>query len=165
MVSVLAQVRGQHQKDRSTVEKQAPSQSMVTFATRADFQESGSQALSGADAETRVFWVLLLAGQDGARWREAVRWDSFYLHIFLEIHVDGPVEDNQNQFIQHIFKAACVVRHLLRSTQAKNVFSHTFLMPSATKTVSGVTRLMVFISGPISTLNYSRERMCVLFSE
>lgn len=86
------------QKDRS---RKTPSHSMVTFATRADFQESGSQALSGADAETRVFWVFLLAGQDGARWREAVRWDSFHLHFFLKIHVDGPVEDIQNQFIQH----------------------------------------------------------------
>lgn len=88
-----------HQRDRSTVKEKMPSQPMVTFATRADFQESGSQALSGADAVTLVCRVLLLAGQDGARWCEAVRWDSFHLHVFLKIHVDGPVEDNQNQFI------------------------------------------------------------------
>lgn len=86
---------------------------MFTFATGADFQESSSQALLGADTETCVFGVLLLAGQDGTRWCESIRWDSFHLHIFLKIHVDGPVEDNQNQFIQHIHKCGCVVRRLL----------------------------------------------------
>lgn len=79
-------------------------QSLVTFATGADFQQPGSQAVSGADAETRVLRVLLLAGQDGARRREAVRRDSFHLHLFLKVHVDGPGKGNRHQFNQHIFK-------------------------------------------------------------
>lgn len=79
-------------------------QSMVTFATGADFQQPGSQALFGADAETRIVRVLLLAGQDGVRRREAVRRDSFHLHLFLKFHVDGPGEGNRNQLNKHLFK-------------------------------------------------------------
>lgn len=62
----------------------------VTFPTGADFQQAGSQALLRAYAEAFVGWVLLFAGQDGARRCEAVGWDPFDLHIFLKLHVDRP---------------------------------------------------------------------------
>lgn len=69
-------------------EENTPGKLTFTFPTGADFQEAGSQALFGADTETLVGRVLLLAGQNRARRREAVRWDSFHLHVFLKLHVD-----------------------------------------------------------------------------
>lgn len=66
-----------------------------TFTARADFKEARSQTLRRADAEALVVWVLLFAGQNGARWGEAVGRDAFHLHLLLKLHVDGPGETRQ----------------------------------------------------------------------
>ncbi len=67
-----------------------------TFPTGADFKKASSQALLWADAESLICWVLLFAGQNRARWCEAVGWDSFHLYVFLKLHVDRPGEGNKN---------------------------------------------------------------------
>lgn len=74
-----------------------------TFATGADFEEAGSQALLRGDAEALVVWVLLLAGQDGARWREAVSRNSLHLHFFLKIHVDGPGVEREGRSESYVY--------------------------------------------------------------
>lgn len=61
-----------------------------TFATGTNFEESRAQALFWADAEPLIGRVLLFAGQNRT-WRcEAIGRDSFYLHVFLKLHVDRP---------------------------------------------------------------------------
>jgi len=75
----------------------APHELTFTFATGADFQEAGSQALLRADAETLVSRVLLFAGKNRARGSEAVRGDSFHLHVFLKLHVDRPAEQMKQE--------------------------------------------------------------------
>ena len=69
-----------------------PHKLTFTFSTGADFQKARSQALLWGDAETLVGGVLVFAGQHSARRCEAVRRDSFHLHVFLKLHVDGPGE-------------------------------------------------------------------------
>lgn len=59
-----------------------------TFPTGTDFEEPGAQALFGADAETLVGRVLLFAGKNRTRRREAIGRDSFHIHLFLKLHVD-----------------------------------------------------------------------------
>ena len=63
-----------------------------TFPTGADFKKASSQALLWGDAETLIGWVLLFAGQNRARWCEAVGRDAFHLYVFLKLHVDRPAE-------------------------------------------------------------------------
>lgn len=65
---------------------------VLTFPTGTDFEKSGAQALFWADAETLVGRVLLFAGKNWTRRREAIGRDSFYIHVFLKIHVDWPRE-------------------------------------------------------------------------
>lgn len=68
----------------------------LTFTTGTDFDQARSQALLGGDAKTLVGWVLLFAGKNRARWREAVGWDSLHLDLLLKLHVDGPAEKLQH---------------------------------------------------------------------
>lgn len=60
----------------------------LTFPTGADFENPGAQALFRADAETLVGRVLLFAGKNRTRWREAIGRDSLHNHVFLKLHVD-----------------------------------------------------------------------------
>lgn len=69
----------------------------LTFPTGADFEQPGAQALFWADAEPLVGRVLLFAGQNRTRWREAIGRDSFYHHVFLKLHVDRPGEQINNR--------------------------------------------------------------------
>lgn len=62
----------------------------LTFPTGTDFEKPGAQALLRADAETLVGRVLLFAGQNRTRRREAIGRDSFHIHVFLKLHVDWP---------------------------------------------------------------------------
>lgn len=61
-----------------------------TFATGTNFEESRAQALFWGDTEPLVGRVLLFAGQNRTRRCEAIGRDSFYLHVFLKLHVDRP---------------------------------------------------------------------------
>lgn len=61
-----------------------------TFATGTNFEESRAQTLFWGDAEPLVGRVLLFAGQNRTRRCEAIGRDSFYLHVFLKLHVDRP---------------------------------------------------------------------------
>lgn len=65
---------------------------MLTFPAGTDFEKPGAQALFWADAETLVGRVLLFAGKNWTRRREAIGRDSFHIHVFLKLHEDWPGE-------------------------------------------------------------------------
>lgn len=77
-----------YENSKKRAGRKIPHKPTFTFPTGADFEEASSQALFWADAEPLIGWVLLFAGQNGTWWREVIGRDSFYLYIFLKLHVD-----------------------------------------------------------------------------
>ena len=61
-----------------------------TLSAGADVEDARTQTLLGRDAEALIGRVLLLAGQDSSRRREAVRGDPLHRHVLLELHEDRP---------------------------------------------------------------------------